>query len=261
MVKVTYILGSTRSGTSALRNALGETRYSGYGEGHLTPILGDILATVRRHREEGLGAKVPGNGLFMMRENVMIRHLFHGYERYLMTEIGSEWIMDKTPTISPILLAPELNVFHQEVTFLHCARRHVDNVQSKIKKFPDRTLEQHCQEWAACNQAWLQVRDRLQGNYLDFDFYDLATNPEATAQKIGTYLGLDAEEIGKMSAYLVSQRPQAEATRDVTKFLTLDDTGWSDEEKETFVRICEPVGQRLGYGMEEYWKITASPTG
>lgn len=259
MVKLTYILGSTRSGTSALRNALSETRYSGYGEGHLTPLLGDILAVVRRHREEGLGAKIPGNGLFMMRENVMLRHMFYGYERYLLAEIGSEWVMDKTPTINPILLAPELNVFHQQVAFLHCARRHVDNVQSKIKKFPDRTLEQHCQEWAACNQAWLQVRDRLQGNYLDFDFYDLATDPQGMGRKIGEYLELDEDEITRLSAYLVSQRPQAAATRDVTKFLTLDETGWSDEEKEAFTRICGPVGNRLGYGLDDYWLPDGRP--
>lgn len=259
MVNITYILGSTRSGTSALRNALSETRYSGYGEGHLAPMLDDILSTVRHHRSEGLGATTPGNGLFMMRENVMLRHIFYGYERYLSAEIGSEWVMDKTPTISPILLAPELNVFHQNVSFLHCARRHIDNVQSKIKKFPDRTLEQHCHEWADCNQAWLQVRDKLQGNYLDFDFYDLATDPHGISLKIGNYLELDNNEISKLSSYLVSQRPQAEATRDLTKFLTLDETGWSNEEKEDFIRICGQVGDRLGYGIEDYWKADGRP--
>ena len=39
MTTILYILGSTRSGTSALRNAIAGTRYKGFGEGHLVPIL------------------------------------------------------------------------------------------------------------------------------------------------------------------------------------------------------------------------------
>ena len=113
MVEIVYILGSTRSGTSALRNGLGETRFSGYGEGHLTPILKDIVTSVYHHKEDGVGAGVPGNGMFQLRENVLLRHLFHGYEQYLVKQVGTQSLMDKTPTISPILAAPQLNLFHQ----------------------------------------------------------------------------------------------------------------------------------------------------
>ena len=257
MESIAYILGSTRSGTSALRNALGLTRYSGYGEGHIVPVLNDIINAVRYHRTDGLGARQPGNGLFQMRENVLLRHLFHGYESYLVSQVGSNWVMDKTPTITPIMMAPELNTFHKKARFLHCARRHIDNVQSKLKKFPDRTLEQHCEEWAQCNLMWLQVRDRLGENFIAFDFYDLSQDPEGTIGKIGRYLALDEEETAQAAAYLTSQRPQAaNASRDLTKYLSLSEIDWTDKEKETFIRICEPVGQRLGYGLEDYWAST-----
>lgn len=253
MIEILYILGSTRSGTSALRNALGKTRYKGYGEGHLVPILDEIVRTVRDHRIGGVGAGTPGNGLYELRENVLIRHLFHGYEGYLSTVIGAKQIMDKTPTVTPIRFAPELNQFHQEARFIHCSRRHVDNVQSKLKKFPDRTLQQHCNEWADCNEAWLEVKEQLGDNSLSFDFYDLVTDQEGTARRIAGYVGLDEQETEAMTQYLISQRPQGSQDRDLTQFLRLSEMDWSDEEKEIFVEICGPVGERLGYGTEDYF--------
>ncbi|WP_172332408.1 sulfotransferase [Mangrovicoccus sp. HB161399] len=254
VISVTYILGSTRSGTSALRNALAETRYVGFGEGHLVPILEDIFSVVKRHREEGLGANVPGNGLHNLKQNVFLRCIVHGYERYLQTELRGTWIMDKTPTIDPIRLSPSLNEFHEDAKFIHCARRHVDNVQSKLKKFPDRNLEQHCQEWAQCNLKWLEVRQKLNGNFFDFDFFELSNSPDKISEGIGQYLELDGVEVEKMAQYLRSQRPQSHAKRDLTKYLKLSEMPWSDREKEAFVRICGPVGKRLGYGFEDYWE-------
>jgi Sulfotransferase family len=257
MIEILYVLGSTRSGTSALRNGLAETRFAGYGEGHLVPVLDDMIRMVRRHKAEGLGAHVEGNGLFQLRENVILRHLFHGYEQYLVSQIGARHLMDKTPTIVPIQMAPDLNTFHQKPYFVHCARRHVDNVQSKLKKFPDRTVEQHCREWADCNLAWLSARDRLEGNFVDFDFHDLATDPAAIAARIGDYIALSAEDVEAFTAYLISQRPQASADRDLTRFLKLSDMDWSDDDKQVFTDICGPVGERLGYGLEDYYSASA----
>lgn len=259
MIEILYILGSTRSGTSALRNALSKTRYKGFGEGHLVPIIGDIMQAVRDHRAGGLGAQTPGNGLYELRENVLIRHLFHGYEGYLVSVLGAKTLMDKTPTITPIHLAPDLNRFHQAPRFIHCARRHVDNVQSKLKKFPDRTLEQHCQEWVGCNVEWLEVKKSLNGNFVDFDFYDLVTDQEGTSRRIAEYLGLDEAEITAMKDYLISQRPQGATDRDLTKFLKLSEMDWSDEEKKAFIEICGPAGEELGYGMESYYAEGVSP--
>jgi hypothetical protein len=253
MIEFLYVLGSTRSGTSALRNGLAETRYAGYGEGHLAPILNDVINAVRYHKTDGLGADVPGNGLNQLHVNIVLRHLFHGYEQYVVNEIGSRHLMDKTPTITPIQMAPDLNTFHQKPYFLHCARRHLDNVQSKIKKFPSRNLEQHCREWAECNMAWLRSKEKLDGNFVDFDFYDLVTDTDAIVKRIGKYLDLKEEDVAAFTAYLVSQRPQANADRDLTQFLKLSEVDWTDDEKQAFIDICGPVGQLLGYGMEDYY--------
>jgi len=152
---------------------LAETKYKGYGEGHLVKILVDLIASVRTERSMGQGALVLGNGLNALRERVLIRHFFHGYERYLTESLGSTFIMDKTPNIIPIQNAPDLASFHQNAKFLHCARRHVDNIQSKLKKFPGQSFISQCREWAECNLAWERVKPDLGDKCVDFDFRDM----------------------------------------------------------------------------------------
>lgn len=252
-MQILYILGSTRSGTSALRNAMATTRFAGYGEGHLVPLLSDVLEIIETQSARGTGAKVEGTGLFNLKPNVLIRHFFHGYERYLVSQLKSEFIIDKTPTIDPIHLAPQLNMYHANVRFIYCVRRHVDNIQSKRKKFADHPFLAHCREWTACHEAWLKAKPAMNENFLEIDFYDLATNPSGVAQDIGRYLELDAQDIENLETYLLNSRPEAKANRDLTQFLKLSELDWDAEDKTAFKRICGPVGQAQGYGFESYF--------
>lgn len=256
MTSIVYILGSTRSGTSALRNAVAGTRYKGFGEGHLVPVLTEIIDTVRRNGASGLGADVPGNGLSSLRGDDLIRALFAGYERYLADILKSEYIVDKTPTITPIRAAPDLATFHSDVKFIHCSRRHVDNVQSKLKKFPDKPLENYAREWTDCHDAWFKTREILKDRGLEFleiNFQEMVEDPSGTATRIGDYLELDEEEISYMETYLRSQRPQSDQNRDLTKFLKFSELRWSDSDKRRFVAITSKVGAMLGYGLESYY--------
>lgn len=253
-MQIVYILGSTRSGTSAVRNALAETRYKGYGEGHLIQIVIEMIATVRRERASGQGAAIAGNGLNALRERVLIRHFVHAYERYLIESLGSTMLMDKTPNIIPIQNAPDLYAFHQKAKFLHCARRHVDNIQSKLKKFPDQSFASQCREWAECHLAWGRAKPDLGESYVEFDFMDMVVRREETCQRIGDLLELTAEEVAALVTYLENERPQSSTPdRDLNRFLKFSDMTWSDEDKATFERICVPVGADLGYGLETYY--------
>lgn len=257
MTTILYILGSTRSGTSALRNAIAGTRYKGFGEGHLVPILSEIIASVRRNAKSGLGAEVPGNGLSSLKPDALIKKLFAGYEHYLSDQLHATHIVDKTPTIAPILAAPDLAAYHSNAKFIHCSRRHLDNIQSKVKKFPDKSLENHAREWTDCHQAWFAARqiltDRGQ-DFLEVNFYEMAEDPSGAAEKIGAYLGFEAEEIAYVESYLQSQRPQANKDRDLTKFLKLSDLEWSEADKRRFLEITAHVGRTLGYGLERYYE-------
>lgn len=256
MTTILYILGSTRSGTSALRNAIAGTRYKGYGEGHLVPILSEIISSVRRNGESGLGATVPGNGLSGLKGDALIKSLFAGYEQYLSDHLHATHIVDKTPTIAPILAAPDLAAYHSDAKFIHCSRRHLDNIQSKVKKFPDKSLENHAREWADCHQAWFAAKQALENqgkDFLEVNFYEMAEDPSGVAAKIGAYLEFDTAEIEYVESYLQSQRPQANKDRDLKKFLKLSELPWGEADKRRFVEITSPVARTLGYGLEQYY--------
>lgn len=252
---IVYVLGSTRSGTSALRNAIAQTRFKGYGEGHMEKMLTGLIETVRKHKASGIPER--GNAHSKLKPQALLRHLFQGYEAYLSENLRSDYLLDKTPSLTAIRAAPALNKLHTRAKFIHCARRHVDNVQSKLKKFPEQSFRQSCAAWASCNESWLEVRDKLGGNYLEFDFHELISDPEGISGRIAAYLELDETEGGLVASYLASQRPQAEPGRDLMKFLRLDELDWSEAQKTEFREICGPVGERLGYGYESYFGTDA----
>lgn len=251
-MRILYILGSTRSGTSALRNAIARTRFAGYGEGHMAPFLHDLFDRLEFHRTQGLGADVKGTGLSHVRRDVLLRHLVHGYERYLVGELKSEDVLDKTPTVDPIRLAPQLNRYHEAPLFVFCARRHVDNVLSKMRKFPDTNFEKACREWAGCNETWLNVRQQLDGNALELEHRQLATEPESVAHKLADYLVLDAPETATLASQLAHGRPEQTSDRDISDFTAIGDTGWTRAQQNMIRQICGPVGARLGYGFETF---------
>jgi len=253
MTTVCYILGSTRSGTSALRNAIWQTRFKGYGEGHIVPILRDLINSIDAHRQSGVGTKVPGNALYNIERDRLIRSLFAGYEQYLTEVLHSTYVIDKTPTIDPIKIASELNYFHRDAKFIFCSRRHVDNVASKIKKFPGGSFQSHCAEWTACNLAWRDAKGKLEGNYLEFDYHSLVNTPTEICQSIATYLELTNLEASRMLEYLISKRPDSSINSDNNGHLRLDQLHWSEEQKQDFLRICDPVGRLFGYGINTYF--------
>ncbi len=259
---IVYVLGTTRSGTSALRGALFQTRFKGYGEGHMDPLLTRLSEAVSAHADAADPAL--GNAWSKLNEEALKKALFKGYEAYLSAEVKSDFLLDKTPTRGAIRAAPALNRLHTDPYFIFCARRHVDNVQSKRKKFPGMSFAACCREWAFCNADWQEARGALDGNFLEFDFAELVTKPEEIVGRIADYLGMNRpRERENMRVFLSARRPQGSTDRDLTRFLKLSETGWSDAEKAQFKEICGPVGDAMGYGYESYFRAdqTGGDTG
>lgn len=257
--RIVYVLGSTRSGTSALRAALSQTRYKGYGESHMEPLLTGVVEAVRAHKAAADPAL--GNAWSRFDADALSRHLIAGYEAWLAETVQSDYLIDKTPTLRAIRAAPMLNRLHADPAFLFCARRHVDNVLSKRKKFPKMGFDAACREWVACNRAWRRVRAELGGNYLEFDFHDLAADPAVIAGRIGDYLGMARpRERARMADFLIAQRPQGAPARDLTRYCKLSETGWNAAEQARFREICGPLGAEMGYGYDHYFDPAAAPS-
>ncbi len=252
MVEFLYILGSTRSGTSALRNAIYQTKYKGFGEGHTVPILIAIIKEIYRAKSNP-AADVNGNALNALDAEQLISALFQAYENHQAEAVKSRFILDKTPNVIPIENAATLLRHHTRARFVHCSRRHIDNIDSKVRKFPQHPFRNHCIEWAKCIAAWQEAKVGLRGHYVDFDYYYLVNDVEGTAARIADLLELEKGEVLAMANYLKTERPQASPDRELVKYIKFSEVTWSDEDRDIFTRVCVPVGKSLGYGLESYF--------
>lgn len=252
-----FVLGSSRSGTSAMTMALQDLPgFGGFGEGHLWPILPIMHDTLERYRV-GLEEQ------FLEDRNTQFFQI--GVNRVLSVLISffscqsasiSRNFVDKTPGSSMILLAPILASIFPNSRFIFMKRHPVDCINSKVRKFPGISFFSHCADWADCYSSWLKVRRDLDGRYIEIDFFDLATKVSSVASRVGDLLDLHPDDVDRLSGSLTMNR-HVEATEIKTKgkLISLAASGWSLEEKTFFVEKCSIVSELFGFDLKREYLI------
>jgi hypothetical protein len=228
----------------ALREGAG---IRGFNEGvlaHLMPVLLDAVDTHYRtfiQKPTTMLGSVPREFIEAGIKNVFAR-------AYVETMGTGRWL-EKTPGGPQMVKAcPVLLEIFPAAKFIFCRRRGIENILSRLRKYPDRTLEAHCNGWAKTMQTWIAVRPALGDRAVEVDQRDMATRPEAVADTVSTLLRLAPAESEGVLRVLRGHRPeQTRPAQDETP-ISLSDTGWSLEEQETFRRICGPMMQAFGYG-------------
>jgi hypothetical protein len=244
----TFILGSVRSGTSAVMHALREgAGIRGFNEGvfaHLMPVLLSAVDTHYRtfiRKPTTMLGSVPRGFL-----EAGIKNLFG--RAYIETMGAGRWL-DKTPGGPQMVNAcPALLEIFPAAKFIFCRRRGIENILSRQRKYPDHAFELHCNGWAKTMEAWIAVKPALAGCAVEVDQRDMAIRPEAVADTVCALLGLSPTESEGFLRVLRDHRiEQTRPAQDETP-ISLSETGWSLEEQETFRRICGPMMQAFGYG-------------
>lgn len=241
-----FILGSARSGTSAVTESLlAATNYEGYGEGHFFDVLAALDAALRgydatkggeRERKTTLSRIAPefvADGL----ASIVIEAARELFPKGL-------WL-DKTPYTHMILLAPRLRQVWPNARFIFMKRRGIDNVLSRLRKW-DHDFAHNCRDWAGAMQAWLSVRERLHGASLELDQRTLAHEPERAAAEIAALLGLSATEQARVAQMLAREHPQQTSAR-FAEATPLRDTGWDAERVRIFRETCGPMMRAFAY--------------
>ena len=164
------------------------------------------------------------------------------------------YIIDKTPTIEPILALEHIEKMWTDACFIFCVRRGIDNVISKQRKWPDVPFRRHCAEWGQVIRAWDERKKQLRSPWIEIDFYNLENEPFAAAESLGTLLELTDDEVVQMADYLLTNRPAATSDSGKGDYITLEGTGWTDEQKAVFLELCGTAMDTRGYGHDEYWK-------
>ncbi len=243
-----FIVGSPRSGTSILVTALTGIGYQGYNEGNFLPLMHIIGRNIDHHfrvygkpHPKVLAAQV--NPKFLKNR---IQTIFKEITDYL--NVGPLWL-DKSGNADMIRAIPTLRRLWPDSVYIFAKRRAIENVVSRIRKFPARSFEQHCADWAKNMTAWREIRETLpSGVYLEVDQQELIRNTEAISKTIAEFLQLGRGQSETLAEIFNSKRPQETAQGSASKTYSLESLGWSEAELAIFKQHCGPEMEAYGYG-------------
>ena len=243
-----FIVGSPRSGTTILVRALAAVGYHGYNEGNFLPLMNIIDRVVDNHF--GIYAKPNPNVLAAQVDPKVLKRRIENIFKELTDALnkGPLWF-DKSGNAEMIQAIPVLRRLWPGSVYIFAKRRAIENVVSRVKKFPAHDFEHHCADWAKNMAAWRQVREELPaGVYLEVDQQDLIRNTEATAANISNFLELGEERLETLINIFQSRRPQETAQGSALRTYSLESLGWSEAEVAIFKKHCDPEMKAYGYG-------------
>lgn len=252
MIKQVFVIGSPRSGTSVLGQALRVgAGYRGFNEGQVFDLLGTLLRNVHEHyaKVEAVRSN-PAHMVSLVPKERIDAPLVSMARKLVREAFGTEPWADKTPGEMMIRATPHLAEVWPRSRFVLAKRRAIDNIQSRRRKYPEVPFEAHCRMWSSCMQAWLSVRPKLEGRYAEVDQLEIERDPSAVGLRLGALLQLDDEQIQASTRVMETSRPERTSALG-SRVMGLADTGWSPDEIAKFTKICGPLMDRLGYSDTE----------
>lgn len=245
-----FVVGSVRSGTSAMMHALRTgARIRGFNEGVVAHMMPKLLAQVSKHYDSFLSK--PTTMLGSVERDYFtngIKNLF-GQAYYEIMGTG-RWL-DKTPGGAEMVrTCPLLVGMFPNARFVFCKRRGIENVLSRQRKFPQIEFEKHCHTWAGTMEAWLRVREKLGERAIEVDQRSMAVDPEGVTRELAAFLPLSADEAAGFLGVLAGSRPEQTRPIEDERPVALAATGWSQREMNVFARVCGPMMEAYGYALE-----------
>jgi hypothetical protein len=251
--KPVFVLGGARSGTTALCLALNQgTRYHGFSEGHVFDLATRLVNAINAHFEfkaQWMPAKAAAGYQIGLTHHSRVHTEMLEMLRRLSSGFTSPFWFDKTPTYQMIASVPTVAQAWPNARFIYMRRRGLENVCSRLRKFPKTTFPDNCKDWRIIMKGWRLAREMVPGRYLEIDQYDLAKDPETAAARVGTLLDLEPSEVKAFAEIIRFQRPEATGSAE-SIFGDLSELNWSTEQIETFRELCGLEMAEYGYSYD-----------
>jgi len=242
-----FIVGSPRSGTSILVQALFRAGYHGYEEGNLLGLAKSIQDCIERYfksNDHDQPSTLIGN--------VSVEELQDRFFETMQFQIDklnplSPWL-DKTGNPETILLLPRIMKAWPSSKVIFAKRRGVENIMSRLGKFSERDFRYHCEDWVRNMKSWREVRPKLDPDrVIEIDQLDIALSPGEVSAKLAAVLNLNTAELQEMKRTFEQDRPQQSGSDSFQKRVALEETGWSEEDRKMFLDICGTEMSEFGY--------------
>ena len=251
-------MGSPRSGTSILINGLIAAGYTGFREGNFLTLMRVFEAAAERH-EAGFGKgsdKVMATMLDWTAFKADIASVFKRHVDALNPV--SPW-MDKSGNPEMIEAIPAISKLWPTSVFIFAKRRGIENVASRLKKFPGHGFEYHCRDWSRNMTAWRSQRGHLGARGIEVDQQEILRSPKLVAAKLADFLGAGIEARQRITDTFTKERPQETESGSAGRVTGLNGTGWTADQRDTFLRLCWQEMDSFHYSLDEnYWAAEPS---
>lgn len=249
-----FVLGSVRSGTSAIGQAL--TRGAGipgHDEGHVTTLLQVALSAVDRVVTNYPSAG--GSYLIQSFDAAGFKtHIRNYFAAFFAQHCPPGRWADKSPDdfegAPAIRAAPVLLELFPKARFVYCQRRGIENVLSRVSKFPQVPFWYHCRSWATTVSAWHETRAKLGERWIEVRQERMALEPAKVAAELAQFLGLDETQRAGLQRSLAVDRPEQSRPAGEAHELTMEEAGWDPGLQGVFVQECADAMRLAGYTME-----------
>jgi len=254
-----FVVGSPRSGTTIIGDSIRKTlgAGAGFGESHLLPLAGAIAQTVQEFHRGSAASRNPNMLLNHVNPHLMGEQMQNVIKQQYANLFGDQCVVDKTPGGAMIWALPDIQRLWPDARVIFAKRRGIENIVSRLKKFPDIDFEAHCQQWRNCMNAWQQVRSQLH-HTLEIDQFDVLTQPQACAERLSDFLSLTTVQAQQLSLHLQNDRPEKTGHSKALEVLDLDQVEWSNAQKALFRSTCESDLERWGYSLDRNYYLAAN---
>ena len=247
------VVGSPRSGTTAVGNMVQqafETR--AHGEAHLAELFSNLIHQSEEFLENGPAANSRGTLVWEVPSVFVKAQLVKQLRDVYTTYNANGVILDKTPGIPMLQALPILILAFPNAKVVYCQRRGIENVASRLRKFPNTQFEAHCEQWTQTVFVWQRLKkqiSRLIGCddwWIEVEQFDLATSPQQVTKALGSFLSLNEFAVTRMFEYQEKKTPEITSGKpsDVS---SLDAVNWTDAQKQIFTRVCGETMKQQGY--------------
>ena len=244
-----FIIGAARSGTSVITAALKNgARIEGFNEGHFLPLLFVMF----NHMDRFFQSK---HRLIDDKRHMVANINKTEFEERIIDDIRTAaeslhkekiWL-DKTPDPRMIKCVPHLKRAWPNAKFIFAKRRGIENLGSRMKKFPHVSFDKHCMIWKDCMESWLEVKDLVKDCSIEIEQREIALNPQEISAKLGAFLSLEQDRIDRILKIFSTQRPQHTGGKEQELAISLSETGWTNAEIDSWMNHCREINHKYGY--------------
>lgn len=249
-----FVVGSPRSGTSVLAAALRQADYHGFHEGNFVGLI-DHFDRITDNYYRSFATGDP-HVMISKIDKELFKTQVHQVFKRMVDRLNplAPWF-DKSCNPDVIRNIPVLLKLWPAAHFIFARRRGIENVLSRLRKFPHHNFEYHCKDWANNMSAWRTVRQAIPNlKAVEIDQQDMIRTPDTVANQLAAFLAISPHLQTRMVDTFRAERPQRTAEGTAERVLALRSTGWSRAEIDLFTEHCGEEMDLFGYTMDEQYR-------